>query len=253
MISLDIKAKSDVGLVRSNNEDMILVGNQLLRDESLHKEINLNDGCKDLIAIADGMGGHNAGEIASEIVLGSLSEIFYKLASNLSLSAINEIVSVWLGHINRRLDMLGHKHKEWFGMGTTLVGLVLYETKIFWANCGDSRLYRWRDGALTQITTDHSLNNLTGVKGHTNIIVNCIGGGCYSSYLDFVEFSSDVRKDDVFILCSDGLCDMITDIDIERIISSGGSVDELCEAAKNAGGFDNISVCVVKVTDYNKK
>jgi len=136
-------------------------------------------------------------------------------------------------------------------MGTTLVGFMVYENKFFWINCGDSRIYRYHSGMLTQISSDHSLNNLMGVHEHSNVIVNCIGGGCKTSYIDLVEFTEYVTDGDLFILCSDGLTDMLGDIEIERVLAAGGASEELCAAAITAGGYDNISVCAVKVKIEN--
>jgi protein phosphatase len=114
-------------------------------------------------------------------------------------------------------------------------------------NCGDSRLYRLHDGVLQQLTTDHSLNNLLGSNQHTNIITNCIGGGCKTSYIDLVQCTADVQPGDVFMLCSDGLSDMISDEEIARLLLSGHEATALCEAAEEAGGHDNVSVIVIHV------
>jgi protein phosphatase len=114
-------------------------------------------------------------------------------------------------------------------------------------NCGDSRLYRYRDGVLEQLTTDHSLSNLLGSEKHSSVITNCIGGGCSTSYIDMVQMTDDVRTDDVYLLCSDGLSDMISDNQIASLLASGADVNGLCEAAIEAGGFDNVSCCIIKL------
>ena len=114
-------------------------------------------------------------------------------------------------------------------------------------NCGDSRLYRFRQEKLTQLSTDHSLNNLKGEKRHSNIITNCIGGGCKSPYLDLYEFTEDFLSGDVYLLCSDGLSDMVPDESIERLMQANASANRLCEAAIEAGGYDNVSACVFSV------
>lgn len=87
-----------------------------------------------------------------------------------------------------------------------------------------------------------------GIHKHGNVIVNCIGGGCKNSYIDLVEFSDSVNDGDIFILCSDGLNDMLSDVEIERVVAGGGGSEELCAAAISAGGYDNVSVCVIKVS-----
>jgi PPM family protein phosphatase len=247
MLKLDIKATSDKGRMRTNNEDMILVNGTFLRDNTMHRHVEVNDKGKYIIAIADGMGGHNGGEVASEIVLKSLCYLFRRLAGNLNISSFNEVVYVWMDKINKRLEKKGNESVALYGMGTTLVGFIVYENKFFWINCGDSRIYRYHSGMLSQISNDHSLNNLMGVHEHSHVIVNCIGGGCKTSYIDLVEFTESVVDGDIFILCSDGLTDMLGDIEIERVLATGGASEELCAAAIMAGGYDNISVCVVKV------
>jgi protein phosphatase len=132
-------------------------------------------------------------------------------------------------------------------MGTTLVALAYYNDEFFWMNCGDSRLYRLHEGTLVQITTDHSLSNLLGNNKHSNIITNCIGGGCKNSYIDLVLCTPDVQSGDLFLLCSDGLTDMLPDETIERMLVEGSDATALCVAAEAAGGYDNVSAIVVRV------
>lgn len=247
MLNFNIWATSDKGCIRTNNEDMILVSTRFIRENSLHIRVEMGDKDRYIVALADGMGGHNAGEVASEEVLKNLCDSFYKLPSGLNISSFNELVYVWMEKINQRLSFLGSENTRLNGMGTTLVGLIKYEDSLFWMNCGDSRLYRFRNGILSQLSEDHSLSNLTGEKRHSNVIVNCIGGGCKTSYIDFVEFSDDINKGDVFIMCSDGLSDMLSDVEIERVLAAGGTSEELCAAAITAGGYDNVSVCVLKI------
>ena len=125
--------------------------------------------------------------------------------------------------------------------------VIYYGGKYFWINCGDSRLYRLRDGKLVQITTDHSLSNARGEKKHSNIITNCIGAGCKNSYLDIFEFTADFKQGDIYMLCSDGLNDMVPNTKIEQLMNEGCTANDLCEAAIEAGGFDNVSVCMFHV------
>jgi protein phosphatase len=104
-----------------------------------------------------------------------------------------------------------------------------------------------RDGELRQLTTDHSLSNALGLKNHSSQIVNCIGGGTVDAYLDLENITDDVKSGDVFMLCSDGLTDMISDEKVKEILIQKPEADMLCEAADNAGGYDNISVIVIKI------
>jgi protein phosphatase len=132
-------------------------------------------------------------------------------------------------------------------MGTTLVAIAYYDGEFYSLNCGDSRLYRYRNGELKQLSTDHSLSNLRGEKQHSNIITNCIGGGCTSSYVDIVEMTQDILDEDTYLLCSDGLSDMISDEQIMKMLENGADADALCEEAIAYGGYDNVSACVIRV------
>jgi protein phosphatase len=113
-------------------------------------------------------------------------------------------------------------------------------------NCGDSRLYRFRNGELTQLTSDHSLSNMLGSSHHSNIITNCIGGGCSTSFMDIVKITDDVKIGDVYLLCSDGLTDMLPDHVITKLLTDGADANKLCDAAVEAGGLDNVSCCVLQ-------
>jgi len=242
-----IDAASRVGQVRKNNEDMILVGDKLVRDGVYRVEKSLTNRDMFCVALADGMGGHNSGERASEVVLKSLSYVFKKPWSYMDAGMFNEAAYLWLEHINRYVESLGASDPKLEGMGTTLVGVVFNYNDLYWVNCGDSRVYSFRGGILKQLSNDHSLSNMMGETRHNGMIVNCIGAGCTSSYIDFVEFSKDIRQGDTLLLCSDGLTDMIDNEELQMIMRTNPSADELCQLADDAGGHDNISVCLVKV------
>lgn len=247
MGKLVITAASHVGCIRSNNEDMVLVWDRYIRNDSYHTEICPETVSRMVIALADGMGGHNAGEVASQQALSNLHFFVNDLPVGLSSGEIYEMMLEWLKSVNKMIESMGVSDPSMCDMGTTLVGIIYYENKFFWLNCGDSRLYRCRDGKLVQLSTDHSLNNMTGVKKHSNVITNCIGGGCRTSYIDMFEFTDDFLPGDIYILCSDGLNDMVPDAYIEELTASGSTADGLCHAAIEAGGYDNVSVCVIKV------
>lgn len=247
MSKIVLTAASRVGCVRSNNEDMILAYDQLIRSEAYKTELLTESTDRFVIALADGMGGHKAGEIASADVLSNLQYYISDLPRNLTSGEFNECMVEWLDSVHKTIESKGHVNLEMSEMGTTLVGVVYYNGKYYWLNCGDSRLYRFRDGVLHQISVDHSLNTLKGEKRHSNILTNCIGGGSLHSYLDIYEFTDEVLPGDVYMLCSDGLSDMVPDADIERMMSDGATANDLCEAAIVAGGYDNVSVCIFKV------
>ena len=247
MSKIVLTAVSRVGCVRSNNEDMILAYDTFIRSEAFKTELQTESVGRFVIALADGMGGHNAGEIASADVLSNLHYFINDLPSNLTSGEFNECMVEWLESVHKTIESKGHVNPEMANMGTTLVGIVHYNNRYYWMNCGDSRLYRFRDGVLRQISIDHSLNTLKGEQRHSNIITNCIGGGSSHSYLDIYDFTNDFLPGDVYMICSDGLNDMVSDADIERLIAHGATANDLCEAAINAGGFDNVSVCIFKV------
>ena len=247
MSRIVLTAASRVGCVRSNNEDMVLAYDKLVRSDAYRTEFMTENNERFVIALADGMGGHRAGEVASEQALNSLKFFINDIPRGMETGEFEETMMEWLDFINDTINRQGHSDPTLLEMGTTLVGVIYYGGKYFWMNCGDSRLYRLRDGKLTQLTTDHSLSNVKGEKKHSNIITNCIGAGCKDSYLDMYEFSADFKSGDTYMLCSDGLNDMVSFEDIEKLMNEGSSANRLCEAAIEAGGFDNVSVCVFHV------
>lgn len=247
MSRIVLTAASRVGCVRSNNEDMVLAYDKLVRSDAYRTEFMTENTERFVIALSDGMGGHRAGEVASEQTLSSLKFFIHDIPRGMETGEFEETMIEWLDFINDSINRQGHSDPALLEMGTTLVGIIYYCGKYFWMNCGDSRLYRLRDGKLTQLSTDHSLSNQRGEKKHSNIITNCIGAGCKNSYLDLYEFTSDLLSGDTYMMCSDGLNDMVSNEDIEQMLVEGRTANGLCEAAIEAGGFDNVSVCVFHV------
>lgn len=242
-----ITAASRVGCVRNNNEDMLLVGDQFIRDNEISHTASLSRDDRYLLALADGMGGHNRGEVASSDTLHNLQFFFADLPVGLAIGDFNESMYEWLNSMNNIIDSKGRNDAQYKDMGTTLVALAYYGHEFYWMNCGDSRLYRYHNGVLTQLTTDHSLSNMLGQHAHSHVITNCIGGGCQTSYIDIVDCTPDVAEGDTFLLCSDGLTDMLSDGDIENMLNSGYTASQLCSAAERAGGFDNVSVILAHI------
>ena len=233
--------------MRSQNEDMILVDNQFIRDDYYRKQAVLDGDDRLMVAVADGMGGHNRGDIASDDVLHNLQYFFFDIPSCLSAGDFNEAIVGWLESINNYVASKGRADEQFKGMGTTLVGFTYYNHDFYSMNCGDSRLYRFRNHQLVQLTTDHSLSNMVVGEKRKNIITNCIGGGCVSSYIDMVQMTDDVFSGDIYILCSDGLTDMLSDEEISILMEQHVDADTLCDAAIEAGGIDNVSCCVIIV------
>lgn len=246
-MKLSISAASYVGSVRHNNEDMVLVGSRFIRNDQYWTMADTADSDRYLVALADGMGGHSSGEVASSDTLHNLQFYYGDLPSNLSVEDFNEAIFEWLESMNHIIDSKGRSDARFEGMGTTLVALAYYNSDFYWMNCGDSRFYRMHGSSLKQMTTDHSLSNLVGSDEHSNVITNCIGGGCKMSYIDMVQCTADINSGDVLLLCSDGLTDMLTDIEILNLLENGADASKLCKAAEMAGGFDNVSAVVIKV------
>ena len=241
-MNFKITAASRIGCVRKNNEDMILVGDWFVRNTTLSATMSSDATDRFILALADGMGGHNSGEVASSDVLHNLQYFFSDIPVGLEVGDFNEAIYEWLTSINNIIDSKGHSEERYNKMGTTLVTLAYYGGEFYWMNCGDSRIYRYRDGELRQLSTDHSLSNLLGQEGHSNIITNCIGGGCKTSYIDIVNITADIQSGDRYLLCSDGLSDMLSDAKIADMIMADSDADSLCQAAEEAGGLDNVSV-----------
>ena len=211
MFTIHMTAASKVGCVRSQNEDMVLLGSHFVRNDAFSTRVDLTNSDRYIMAVADGMGGHNRGDVASSDALHNLEFYFHDLPTGLSPESIKDKFEDWLVSINNIIDSKGRSDEQYKGMGTTLVGLAFYEGQFYTLNCGDSRLYRFRDGDLTQLTSDHSLSNMLGSSQHSNVITNCIGGGATSSFIDIVNITDDIKEGDVYMLCSDGLTDMLPD------------------------------------------
>ena len=247
MITLHLTAASRIGCVRHQNEDMILLGNHFIRDDEYQTHVELTKSDRFLVAVADGMGGHNRGDVASSDTLNNLHFFFHDLPTGMEPGSFNEMIVDWLESINNFVASKGRADEQFKGMGTTLVALAYYEGEFYSMNCGDSRLYRFRDGDVAQLTTDHSLSSLMGDEKHSSVITNCIGGGCVSSYIDLVQLTPDVQVGDIYLLCSDGLTDMMSDHRLAILLSEGADADILCNAAIERGGFDNVSVCLINI------
>lgn len=246
MITIHMTAASKVGCVRSQNEDMVLLGSHFVRNDAFSTRVDLTNSDRYIMAVADGMGGHNRGDVASSDALHNLEFYFHDLPTGLSPESIKDKFEDWLDSINNIIDSKGRSDEQYKGMGTTLVGLAFYEGQFYTLNCGDSRLYRFRDGDLTQLTSDHSLSNMLGSSQHSNVITNCIGGGATSSFIDIVNITDDIKEGDVYMLCSDGLTDMLPDSIVYTLLAEGSDANTLCDAAVAAGGLDNVSCCVLQ-------
>lgn len=249
-----ITAVCDVGCVRTNNEDMILVGKKIIRDDRLQGAIELNEQHPIfLIAVADGIGGANAGEVASQMVLESLLEKMHQLPFGLNIESLRSAVQMTCQEIHQSIVSAGVQDSSKSGMGSTLVALLWYEGTLYSVHAGDSRMYRFRNETLMQITEDHSMQKLIGNNEMpSNVIYNSFGGG--SSFFVTVELAGKKALDgDMFLLCSDGVTDMLSDEEIEAILSHEGFEEALLEQAKAKGGRDNASYVLVEVSGMEEE
>jgi protein phosphatase len=235
---LSVYGTCDIGLKKPNNEDMILIGDEIFRDGARQKEFE--DSARLLIAVADGIGGFEKGEVASEVVLTRLRDMLAKIPDYLSVDELKEVLDTYTQET----------HHSLLEGGSTLMGLFLYQGKVFRFHAGDSRLYLMRDGGLRRLTTDHSLKESGGdSSAPSNIITNSIGGGG-TSFLEFAEIEP-LMNGDVYLLSSDGLHDIVSvDAIWDTLLlpdAEGPQAEKLMTLAKEAGGKDNISIVTVKV------
>jgi serine/threonine protein phosphatase PrpC len=226
-----------------------------------------------LYVVADGMGGHNAGEVASQIAIETISEFFnassqdedmtwpYKLDPSLSLDANKLMVGIKFA--NRRIFSSSSSNTSYAGMGTTIVSILAGNEngEMYVAHVGDSRCYCFYKEELSQVTEDHSLLNEYIKAGqitkeqaknfpHKNVIMRALGMKD-NVLVDIMKRAA--KPGEIYIICSDGLSDMVSDKDIEEILNRGLTLDEtaqvLIDQANANGGKDNITLILVKVEE----
>jgi serine/threonine protein phosphatase PrpC len=234
---LQIRAITDKGRVREQNEDRVLLGTELLREGLREVEVELAEDSRYVMGIADGMGGHQAGEVAAEMLLLLLSDRVRSLRPGLSGSELEQEMREWAQTAHLRLLEEGEKDPQKRGMGTTLAGVLLYEGRIYYMSAGDSRIYRLRSGVMAPINEEHALQS--------GALLNSFGGG-RTVFLEFGEIR--VFEGDILLLCSDGLTRMLSEEEIESLLSSGPhSLESLVARTVERGGYDNISAICVHV------
>jgi serine/threonine protein phosphatase PrpC len=235
---LEVTAFTHQGRVRDSNEDSITVAgwvSDVAMSGLRRSRHELTEPV--LCAVADGMGGHAAGEIASRYAIKRLA------AEPFADSEASAVAGV-LAAINAELYQTMAADRSLRGMGTTVAGLLLSAARVLWFNVGDSRVYRYRDGSLQQVSTDH-----VPPGERSSIITQSLGGAPA-----FTAIEPDIDADDLavpsrWLVCSDGLTDMVGDADIARCLEDQDeeSARKLFEAAMVAGGMDNISLILASV------
>jgi serine/threonine protein phosphatase PrpC len=244
-LKLAVYGLSDVGLSREHNED------------SISWDIELG-----LIMLADGMGGHNAGEIASELAVTAIRDALLDVLTpemlDTNLIKCDEALREAVVYANEEIHEQANRRIECAGMGTTVVITLFHDDKVTYAHVGDSRIYRFRQGETKQLTQDHSLvqemidngylsQEEAMISSSRNLITRALGIA--------PEVEVDVKTevldvDDIYLLCSDGLSDLLSGQDMARILSEhrdklGEAAQKLVDLANERGGTDNISVILV--------
>lgn len=231
---------SDVGRVREGNEDAYLVADSV-------------------VAVADGMGGHLAGEVASSTALEPLRELDGRVFPDASdaLAALRDAVVA----ANQTVVQMAADEPSYRGMGTTLTAALLEGRRLHVAHVGDSRAYLFRDGTFSQLTDDHTFVQHLIDEGQItreeaanhpqrSMITRAIG---VSEEIDVDAMTLDLQPDDVVLLCSDGLTGPVSDEDIAGVLEAAddleGSLDQLIEMANEAGGPDNITAVILRFED----
>ena len=230
---------TDTGIVRDHNEDSVIIIS--------------NDEGSTLMAVADGMGGHRAGEVASSIAISSISKRFSETFFNMSKAEAVEWIKESVNEINSLIFKHTEENPESKGMGTTLVLSIITEDYILFGNIGDSSGFVMKDDKLHKVTKDHTLVNLLLDAGELteeearnhpkkNILMNALGINDPIE-IDIFDCNMDINE---ILLSSDGLTTMISYEQIEKVLNGEGSLEEkvikLIKKAKNRGGNDNISV-----------
>jgi protein phosphatase len=237
--------QTDTGRVRTNNEDSIA----------------LDETCG-VAVLADGMGGYAAGEVASgmacDFIKAELGRWLHEAAVNASDGDVKRAMDICVDNANRAIFGAANSNPTYAGMGTTLVLGVFRSGRLILGHIGDSRGYRWREGTLQQITKDHSLLQeqidagiLTPEQAqfaaNKNLVTRALG---VEDLVLMETHLHDVQSGDIYLMCSDGLSDMLRDQQIADVIAAHTNLPEMGEAlvaaANDAGGRDNIAVVLVR-------
>jgi PPM family protein phosphatase len=247
---LNVAQQTDIGRTRTSNEDNLIV----VMPQSHH----LLQSRGALFVVSDGMGGHSNGEIASQLAVQTVNDTYYEdvdkdipTALKDALTQANEII------LQAGADHDAHAADE-ASMGATCVAAVLHEHTLYAANVGDSRVYVMHDGLLRQITRDHSLvaqmverGELTAEEARTHEQRNIIYRALGQAEVEIDLFTEPVADGDIVILCTDGLSGVVPEDDVQAIVEQyppNECVERLIACANDAGGPDNVTAIVVRVS-----
>ena len=241
---------SDIGCIRENNEDVL----SMLKEQGF-------------FALADGMGGHKAGEVAAReavrFVCASIEELFISSEKNWNIFELSSFNRLCIENANSWVHHLGQKKKDYQGMGTTLCTLLFHERSLIYGHVGDSRIYRFRDNVLQQLTVDHSLHNQMIAQGqcskkssntYRNVLTRAIGT---QNDIEAEIHIAPVIPNDIYLMCTDGLHDQVSDEEIVHIIKTSPDLKAasttLIQKSNEEGGQDNVTVLMVKANEYEKE
>lgn len=245
-------AKTDPGRARENNEDSVVF-----------------DAATQTMVLADGMGGYNAGEIASGMatafIKSELSRWLAEAGHGANIKEVRRAMEICVGNANLSIYNAANSNTQYAGMGTTLVVGVFLGDMLLVGHIGDSRCYRLRDGVLEQITKDHSLLQeqidaglITPAQAANSSIKNLVTRALGVEGQVMLEVNEHlVLPGDLYMMCSDGLSDMVDDPAIAKIVTTQGELEvtaeELIAAANANGGRDNISVLLAVAAESAEK
>jgi serine/threonine protein phosphatase PrpC len=232
---------SDIGLVRETNEDSYVC-------DPPH-----------LFVVADGMGGHVAGEIASKLAVTTVSGY---IQEHVGKDNFEVLLKQAINQANTSIYQMALSKEDFNGMGTTVTALYVDGETMYWGHVGDSRIYLLRNGRLNQITDDHSLvwelvqsGNITKDEAHVhpkrNMLTRAVGTSCLITVdTGFTQW----RPGDIVLMCTDGLTNMVSEEEICTLLQSKDCdivsiLNQLVIQSKDAGGFDNITIILLKNED----
>lgn len=247
-------AISDIGNFRDKNEDNYFLANECVDGASLKKTVLKNT--ESLIcSVCDGMGGEHKGDLASKIAVNTLQEnVSAIIDDKYSFNSINDLYL----KANRNV-FLSNEHRNCI-MGTTMSLLCIFNRSFIVSNVGDTRIYHCSNSSIVQLSQDHTqaqmlLNAGLAVDKNSNynhVLTQFIGMNCEEMIIEPYIIEGTINNEDIFLLCSDGLYDYVSNEEINRIVSKNNNIEcvaqMLVDEAKNNGSNDNITVIVVSVS-----
>jgi protein phosphatase len=256
-VGLEFAAKTDTGLVRSHNEDAITYSPEY-----------------GFAILADGMGGYNAGEVASGIAISATREVLERELEPLlqrkddtrlyKSKRLHQVLADSIQGANSAILEAARAERQYEGMGTTIVAALFHQDRLIVAHVGDSRAYRYRGGQLEQITRDHSLLQEQIDAGlidpewapyaeNKNLVTRAVG---IDAAMEVEIHDHQTEAGDIYLLCSDGLSDLLSAREITAMLAVPDSLDAACDAlvkgANENGGRDNISVILIRIQSISE-